>query len=126
MRILLDENFPIQLHRRLVDRGHEAEHIILLGQRGCSDDVIRGRLEREELLFVTQDEDFMSLPSECRARILVSRVRQELPIQVRVNTWMRAIDEFFESRPAEPLFEVFDDGRLVPWRVHRLRPDQGP
>ena len=38
MRILLDENFPIQLHRRLRDTGHEADHIIALGLRGISDE----------------------------------------------------------------------------------------
>jgi len=27
MKILLDENFPIQLYRRLQATGHEAEHI---------------------------------------------------------------------------------------------------
>jgi hypothetical protein len=34
LRILLDENFPLQLYRRLLDAGHDAEHIIALSQRG--------------------------------------------------------------------------------------------
>jgi Domain of unknown function (DUF5615) len=34
MRVLLDENFPLALLRRLRDKGHYAEHIILLGLRG--------------------------------------------------------------------------------------------
>lgn len=36
MRILLDENFPLQLSRRLGGAGYEAEHIIALGLRGLS------------------------------------------------------------------------------------------
>ena len=53
MRILLDENFPIQLYRRLQAPGHEAEHIISLGLRAISDDEIRRCLAVEpELLFL--------------------------------------------------------------------------
>ncbi len=47
MKILLDENFPIQLYRRLNEAGHDAEHIITLGLRGVSDDEIRRRLATE-------------------------------------------------------------------------------
>ena len=42
MRILLDENFPIQLYRRLQESGHAAEHIIALGLRGISDEQFAG------------------------------------------------------------------------------------
>ncbi len=31
MRILLDENFPLQLYRRLKEAGYDVEHIIALG-----------------------------------------------------------------------------------------------
>jgi predicted nuclease of predicted toxin-antitoxin system len=59
MRILLDENFPIQLYRRLQETGHAAEHIIALGLRGITDDQIRQRLAVEaDLLFLTQDTEF--------------------------------------------------------------------
>ena len=57
MIILLDENFPLALYTRLQKEGFQAEHI-LLGQRGILDSQIMARLEKEELLFLTQDEDF--------------------------------------------------------------------
>jgi hypothetical protein len=41
MRILLDENFPIQRDRRLQQSGYDAEHIIALGLRGVPDSDIR-------------------------------------------------------------------------------------
>ncbi|HWB70834.1 MAG TPA: DUF5615 family PIN-like protein [Egibacteraceae bacterium] len=41
MKLLLDENFPIQLYRRLRQAGEDVEHLILSGQRGLPDDAIR-------------------------------------------------------------------------------------
>ncbi|MGO9453030.1 MAG: DUF5615 family PIN-like protein [Candidatus Binataceae bacterium] len=35
MKILLDENFPLALLRRLREEGHHVDHIILLGLRGA-------------------------------------------------------------------------------------------
>lgn len=117
MKILLDENFPLRLHHRLVAAGHDAEHIILLGQRGIPDAWIRSRLEAGELLFLTQDEEFMSLPPRCRATIIVSRVDQSRPIRERVDLWFRAVEKLLADRPKERLFEVLDSGELVPWQV---------
>ena len=37
MKILLDENFPLPLYRRLREKGYDAEHVIVLGQRGMPD-----------------------------------------------------------------------------------------
>ena len=74
MRILLDENFPLQLHRRLLEAGHDAEHIIALGQRGLPDAEIRLRLAAEEhLVFLTQDSQFEQLASGTVATVIISR-----------------------------------------------------
>ena len=53
MKILLDENFPLALYRRLTAEGEDVEHIITLGWRGASDRRIRDRLVEEHLLFLT-------------------------------------------------------------------------
>ncbi len=115
MTILLDENFPLRLVRRLREANHEVEHIILLGERGTSDRAIRDRLNSEDLLFLTTDQEFLSLPLT-RSPAIVSRVTQGLPIAVRVEIWFQAIQEFFSRDRQEKLFEVFDDGRLRPWQ----------
>ncbi len=120
MRILLDENFPLPLVRKLQDEGLEVEHIILLGLRGTLDAAIIERLNSEQLLFLTHDQEFLELPST-RSTIIVSRVTQSLPIEVRVETWVRAIREYFSQEWREKLFEVFDDGSLHPWEVIRSR-----
>lgn len=121
MRILLDENFPIQLHRRLRDTGHEADHIIALGLRGISDAEIRLRLAAEpDLLFLTQDTEFANLPSEIAATVMISRVPQSLPIAERVEVWSHAISAFLEQPSAGKLFELLPDGQVVEWEVRDL------
>ncbi len=100
MRVLLDENFPLQLHRRLVARGHDCEHIIVLGQRGLSDTAIRARLLAEEdLVFVTQDSEFEVLPAGTRAAVVISRIPQRLPIAERVEQRTLAIEGFLAQQP---------------------------
>ncbi len=114
MKILLDENFPLALVQKLSDDGLEAEHIILLGLRGTLDSVIIGRLDSEEHLFLTQDQEFLDVPLT-RSAVIVSQVNQSLPLHVRVEAWLKAIREYFSHEWNEKLFEVFDDGKLVPW-----------
>lgn len=119
MRILLDENFPIQLYRRLQETGHSAEHIIALGLRGLpGDDDIRRRLAVEaDLVFLTQDTEFAELPSDTAATVIISRVPQAMPIALRVELWLHAIEDFLRNSTEEKLFEVLPDGRVVAWRV---------
>lgn len=119
MRILLDENFPIQLYRRLREAGHDAEHIIALGFRGLPDDAIRRRLVAEvDLIFLTQDTEFAELPLDTLATVMISRVPQAIPIARRVELWERAIENFVQDPIPGRLFEVLDDGRVAAWSVH--------
>lgn len=121
MRILLDENFPIQLYRRLQEAGHAAEHIIALGLRGMPDADIRRRLAVEaDLVFLTQDTEFADLPPATAATVMISRVPQAMPIARRVELWLGAIDEVIRRPGPEKLFEVLPDGRVEAWSVHDL------
>lgn len=88
MRILLDENFPLALLRSLLSDGEKAEHIITLGWRGVSDARIRERLSDPEVLFLTQDDDFL-FSEPTRAVIVISRVRQARRIVERVDSGCR-------------------------------------
>jgi hypothetical protein len=118
MTILLDENFPLQLYRRLVEDGKSAEHI-LFGQRGIPDEQIIQRLRTEKLLFLTQNEDFANVPPDCEASIIWSHVSQSLPIRKRVEIWMAAINQFFAGEWTTKLFEVYDDGQLRPVEIRK-------
>ena len=119
MRILLDENFPLALHRALREAGHVSEHLIELGLRGTTDAQILERLSVEEWLFLTQDSDFLGLPPGLKSIVLVSRVPQDLPTRARVAIWIRAVDSYLRDRPAGRLFELDAQGRLHPWRESR-------
>ena len=113
MKVLLDENFPLPLLEVLQADGLEAEHIITLGLRGISDSLIRARLGREPLLFVSQDTEFLTGPVPTAAWVLVSRVRQSRPLPERLDIWRRAVGELVEAPPTDRIIELTDQGALL-------------
>jgi hypothetical protein len=115
VRVLLDENIPLALLKPLSST-HEVEHIILLGQRGMKDEAIRVRLLREELLFVTQDEEFLDWQSLPRGMVLLSRVAQSRPLNERIRVWHRAIDQLLHTAREARMWELVDSGELLPWK----------
>lgn len=114
MKVLLDENFPLALHRTLQADGESVDHIITLGWRGASDDRIRERLSDNDLLFLTQDEDFL-FSKPVAAIVVLSRVRQARSLRERVELWRQAVRQLIQSPKPERRFELMDDGFLVPW-----------
>lgn len=117
MKVLLDENFPLRLYHRLIQAGRSVEHIIVLGQRGVPDDVLRQRLAAEELVFLTHDGEFADIPADLRSQVIISRVPQRLPTSERVEIWFSALERFFARRPSERLFEVLATGEIVAWEI---------
>jgi len=125
VKVLLDENFPLGLVRRLQADGLVAEHIITLGWRGASDARIRERLQDSGLLFLTQDEDFLfgaTLP----AIVVISRVRQARPLKDRIEVWRAAVSTLVQQPRTERLFELTDGGVLLPWREVQAPEAPGP
>ena len=120
MKILLDENFPLPLYHRLRTEGYDVEHIIVLGQRGVRDSELRRRIAEEDLVFLTHDTEFEDISSGYRGVVIISRVRQGLLIQQRVQLWFNAIKEFMARRPAGKLFDLLETGELVPWEIREL------
>lgn len=115
MIVFLDENFPLGLLRSLQADGLTAEHIIPLGWRGASDTRIRQRLQDEQVLFLTHDEDFL-FGEPVRAIVVVSRVRQSRPLKARIAIWRRCVHDLLQTSRPERLFELMDNGALAPWR----------
>jgi Domain of unknown function (DUF5615) len=118
VKVLLDENFPLGLLRRLHADGFAAEHIITLGWRGAPDTRIRERLQDEHVLFLTQDDDFLFGPA-VSAVVVVSRVRQSRLLGDRIEIWRSAVGDLVNVSRQERLFELTDDGMLAPWRGSR-------
>ncbi len=116
MIILLDENFPLRFYTRLQQEGISAEHI-LLSHRGIHDREIIARLKREDVLFLTQDAEFIDAAPDCRASIIWSRVSQSMAIDKRVEIWLKAVKQFFSRTWNEKVFELYDDGELHPVQV---------
>ena len=125
MTVLLGENFPLALYRRLREAGKEVEHIIPLGQRGLPDAVLRRRLATEELVFLTQDAEFEDIPADFRSRVIISRLPQRLPIRERVEIWFAALERFQERNPQERLFDLLPSGEIVAWEIREFGRVQG-
>lgn len=116
MRVLLDENFPLQLYRHLLARGHDVEHIIVLGQRGMADSEIAARVRAEpELVFVTHDDDLADVMATGGGAVIISRVPQSLPIRSRVDLWSRTLEAYLAEPPEGRLFELLPTGDIVAW-----------
>ncbi len=114
MRLLLDENIPLQLYWRLREAGHDVEHIIALGNRGLPDSAIMQRLDTEwDLIFLTQDTEFFEMkPRTCK--VIVSRIPQSIPVTDRVDIWREALGVFLEVPPAGAAFELNERGEILP------------
>ena len=121
MKVLLDENFPLPLLAALRHAGIDADHIIALGLRGVSDQRIREMLRAEPRLFLTQDAEFLEAASPSIAPVVVSRVRQSRPLAERISRWVEAIVTLLRTETAEKVFELTDDGKLIPWHIVRER-----
>ena len=121
MKILLYGNSPLPLYCRLRAAGHDAEHIIVLGQRGLPDSVIRQRLAAEDIVFLTQDTEFEDLPADYRAAVIISRVPQSLPTQERIAIWFEALERFLANPPAGKLFDLLESGEVVTWEIRELQ-----
>jgi hypothetical protein len=115
VRFLLDENFPLALVRALQSDGLAADHIITLGWRGASDKRIREHLQDAHVAFFTQDDDFL-FGETVSAVVVLSRVRQSRPLKERIEVWRTAARGLAETSGVERLFELTDEGLLLPWR----------
>jgi predicted nuclease of predicted toxin-antitoxin system len=123
VKILLDENFPLPLYHRLREKGYDAEHVIVLGQRGMPDSAVRQRLASEELVFLTNDTEFEELAGDYRAQVIISRLPQRLPTSQRVEIWLKALEAFFARRPEGKLFDLMPNGEILAWEIRQLRRD---
>ena len=88
----------------------------MLEMRGASDARIRERLSDAKVIFLTQDDDFVS-GDPVAAVIVVSRVRQSRKLADRIRVWRNAVEALLAMEQTTGLFELTDDGTLVPWSV---------
>lgn len=58
MRVVVDNNLPYSLARRLSQAGLTAIHVLDLGMASVADHVLRERLAGEAIVFLSRDDDF--------------------------------------------------------------------
>lgn len=114
MKVLLDENFPLGLVPVLQADGLQVEHVITLEWRGASDTRIRTRLSDADMIFLTQDDDFL-LGASVASIVVVSRVRQARRLVDRIEVWRAAVRQLVDGPKAPRRFELTDEGILVPY-----------
>lgn len=83
--------------------------------RGASDTRVRERLQDEQILFLTQDDDFLIGPA-VSAIVVVSRIKQSRRSSDRIDIWRSAVGGLTNTARPERLFELMDDETLAPWR----------
>src|SRR5215203_763453 len=92
---------------------------LITSSRCGSDAHIRDRLADAKLIFLTQDDDFLS-GEPVAALIVVSRVRQSRKLADRIQVWRVAVQSLLKIETTTRLFELTDDGTLAPWSVARF------
>jgi hypothetical protein len=65
-------------------------------------------------VFLTQDAEFSNAQVGPGTKVIISRVRQGLPIAERVRIWFTALAAFMASPPAGQHFELTATGKIVP------------
>lgn len=113
MRVLLDENVPLRLYRRLQEGNFNVEHLAL-DRRGISDaEIIRRLTDNDDLLLVTQDPDFEKVRILRGGSVIISRLSQSMPMDDRVRIWHEALRNFLASPPEGTLFELDASGEVT-------------
>ena len=91
-------------------------YIISLDLRGAPDSSLRLRLDHESIVLLTNDTEFLMVPMPKSGWVIVSRVKQSRRLDDRIEIWVDAIRKFLAGTPDSRINELFDDGRLLPWR----------
>ena len=65
--------------------------------------------------FLTQDEDLL-FGETSRAIVVLSRARQSRPLKDRIEIWRNCVRELLQASKPERLYELMDNGALLPWR----------
>jgi hypothetical protein len=72
---------------------------------------------QEEVLFLTQDEDFVEAAPDCKASIIWSRVSQSMAIDQRVEIWLNAVRQFFVKPWSENSLNYTTTDNFIPLRL---------
>ena len=109
MRFLVDNQLPVALARFLSARGCDCNHVIDVGSASATDSAIWHFANRNELIVVSKDEDFLYLATRpegkarliwvrlgnCRNHVLLATFERSWP---RLEVLLNAGDRIIEIR----------------------------
>jgi predicted nuclease of predicted toxin-antitoxin system len=113
-RFLIDEDLPLSLSHFLRQKGHTAEHIIELGQRGAPDGRVFALAQEHKAILVSRDTDFgnvLQFPLGSHGGIVVVRFPSETQSRVVVEAVAEALTTIEEAVFAGALM-VVEPGRM--------------
>jgi hypothetical protein len=114
VKILLDENFPRPFLEAIRAEGHPAARILTLCIDGLTDGQVRERLDRDRVLFLTDDTEFLTAGTPAVATVLVLNLSPSRPLAERIALWLAGIRRLLETDPPPCVFELTDAGEIVP------------
>ncbi len=99
MKFVLDENLSLSLIEVLRELGFEAEHVINVGLRGCSDKKISAYAKKQQAVLITKDLEFANImiyPKNAHYGLIVLR----LPNYFTISRMKESLKEFLtKSKP---------------------------
>lgn len=119
MRFIVDECLSPALATALRAAGHDAVHIVDLGQRGAPDSVVMQLARVQERVLISADTDFGELLArshDSRPSVLLFRGDEVNPA-VLAETLLVNLDQIDESLQAGAIVVILDDRirvRLLP------------
>ena len=69
-----------------------------------------------ELQFLAEHEGRFLFGETVAAVVVLSRVRQSRPLKARIDVWRKACHELAHTPRVERLFELTNEGVLLPWQ----------
>jgi predicted nuclease of predicted toxin-antitoxin system len=114
MKICVDENIPLITVVELRNLGHDVVDIRGTTEQGLTDELLWGKVQRENRLLITTDKGFTNHRAEPHYGILIVRLRQpnEQKIHARI---MQVINQYSEGEWQELLVVMRDTVQSV-WR----------
>ncbi|MCL4818363.1 MAG: DUF5615 family PIN-like protein [Vicinamibacteria bacterium] len=94
MRLLVDEDLPRSLARRLTAAGHDAADVRDVGLRGRSDDEIAARARADDRVLLSGDLGFSNIlvyPTGSHPGIVVARFPNSTPVDQLCGAIERAL-----------------------------------
>ncbi len=107
MKFLIDECLHTSLVGVANDVGYEAHHVVHLGLQGAEDHVLMGRVRKQDLIFVTNNDlDFQKLFAKESLHAGLIIIVPSVSPQLQRELFKSALDFIFGNEPLNSAIRV--------------------